>query len=53
MQDSVEDGFYSIGELLPVFSLGLILLSLLEKCKCNFKRSKDEKEVEAIGFQRV
>ena len=33
MEDGAEDGFYSIGQLLPIFSLVLIGLALLERFK--------------------
>lgn len=41
MEDGDEDGFYSIGQLLPIFSLVIILLSLLERYKIKRKVRND------------
>ena len=49
MRDGAEDNMFSIGQLLPLFSLVLILLAGFERLR--FK--KDEKQVESHGYHRV
>ncbi len=52
MEDRGEEGYYAIGQLLPVVSLALVVIAALEKIEFScWKRSRDKKYKALEGYQ--